>query len=96
VGEFNLPFSPKREMRDRIAKFAAKLGLSFDDVKLYFYPLYIYRSEQIEIMQLLIKKSGVAESWDDFAQFRTNYQWFHPPIHPAFMQRQKSNLHPSM
>ena len=29
---------------------------------------------------------GVAESWDDFAQFRTNYQWFHPPIHPAFMQ----------
>ncbi|MDJ0795775.1 MAG: hypothetical protein QNJ51_02875 [Calothrix sp. MO_167.B12] len=30
---------------------------------------------------------GIAESWDDFAQFGTNYQWFYPPIHPAFMQR---------
>ncbi|MEH2164631.1 MAG: hypothetical protein V7K38_27150 [Nostoc sp.] len=39
----------------------------------------------------LIKKIGVAESWDDFAQFKTNYQWFHLPIHPAFMQRQKIN-----
>ena len=30
---------------------------------------------------------GIADSWDNFAQFGTNYQWFHPPIHPAFMQR---------
>ncbi|MBC5797763.1 hypothetical protein H5968_22065 [Sphaerospermopsis sp. LEGE 00249] len=30
---------------------------------------------------------GVAESWDDFAQFRTNFQRFQTPIHPAFMQR---------
>ncbi|WP_146034008.1 hypothetical protein [Nostoc cycadae] len=35
---------------------------------------------------------GVAESWDDFAQFRTNYQWFHPPIHPAFMQRPTDDM----
>ncbi len=32
-------------------------------------------------------KNGVAESWDDFTQFGTNFQWFQPPIHPAFMQR---------
>lgn len=30
---------------------------------------------------------GVAESWDDFAQFRTNFQRFQTPIHPGFMQR---------
>ena len=29
----------------------------------------------------------IAESWDDFAQFVRNFQWFQPPIHPAFMQR---------
>jgi hypothetical protein len=34
------------------------------------------------------KKHGVAESWDDFAQFRTNFQRFQTPIHPAFMQRE--------
>ena len=30
---------------------------------------------------------GVAESWDNFAQFVRSFQWFQPPIHPAFMQR---------
>ncbi|MFM5979205.1 MAG: hypothetical protein ACKO9I_01450 [Sphaerospermopsis kisseleviana] len=34
-----------------------------------------------------LAKCGVAESWDDFAQFRTNFQRFQTPIHPAFMQR---------
>ncbi|MCC5647110.1 hypothetical protein LC607_30220 [Nostoc sp. CHAB 5824] len=32
-------------------------------------------------------KTGVAELWDDFAQFGTNFQWFQPPIHPPSMQR---------
>jgi lysophospholipase L1-like esterase len=35
---------------------------------------------------------GVAESWDDFAEFDTSFQWFQPPIHPAFMQRRRSAL----
>ncbi|WDD36369.1 hypothetical protein PQG02_32800 (plasmid) [Nostoc sp. UHCC 0926] len=39
---------------------------------------------------LISKNSGVAESWNDFAQFKTNFQWFQPLIHPAFMQRQNS------
>ncbi|MBD2730940.1 hypothetical protein H6G96_32640 [Nostoc sp. FACHB-892] len=33
------------------------------------------------------KKPRVAESWDDFAQFGTSFQWFQLPIHPASMQR---------
>jgi hypothetical protein len=37
------------------------------------------------------KHLGVAELWDDFAQFGTNFQWFQPPIHPALMQRQHLN-----
>ncbi|MBW4452197.1 MAG: hypothetical protein KME55_05650 [Nostoc indistinguendum CM1-VF10] len=30
---------------------------------------------------------GIAESWDDVAEFDTSFQWSQPPIHPAFMQR---------
>ncbi|MEH2459726.1 hypothetical protein [Nostoc sp.] len=40
----------------------------------------------------MTKILGVAESWDDFAQFVTNFQWFQPPIHPALMQRPILNL----
>ncbi|MEH2141913.1 MAG: hypothetical protein V7K54_06490 [Nostoc sp.] len=43
------------------------------------------RNERKSVLSLW----GVAESWDNFAQFGTNFQWFQPPIHPAFMQRQK-------
>ncbi|MEH2437051.1 MAG: hypothetical protein V7K25_22890 [Nostoc sp.] len=32
---------------------------------------------------------GVAESWDDFAEFETSFQWFQPAIHATFMQRHK-------
>ncbi|MCC5658405.1 hypothetical protein LC608_15685 [Nostoc sp. XA010] len=35
---------------------------------------------------------GAAEAWDDFAQLRTTFQWFQPPIHPTFMQRPMSKL----
>jgi hypothetical protein len=31
--------------------------------------------------------SGVVELGDDFAQFIMYFQWFRPPIHPAFVQR---------
>lgn len=37
----------------------------------------------------MTSKIGVAELWDDFAQLGTDFQWFQPPIHPAFMQRPK-------
>jgi hypothetical protein len=33
------------------------------------------------------KVEGVAGLEDEFAQFITYFQWFRPPIHPAFMQR---------
>ncbi|MEH2394293.1 MAG: hypothetical protein V7K21_22415 [Nostoc sp.] len=35
-------------------------------------------------------KDGVAKSWDDFAQFARNFQWFQLQIHPTFMQRLKN------
>ncbi|CDN11173.1 MAG: hypothetical protein HRU34_05185 [Richelia sp.] len=37
----------------------------------------------------IIKKSGVAESGDDFIKFSTISQWFQTLIHPALMQRHK-------
>ncbi len=56
-------------------------------VKIYQH-LALDGGDSLRGVAILTKIFGVAESWDDFAQFGTNYQCFQAPIHPAFMQRQ--------
>jgi hypothetical protein len=38
------------------------------------------------------KEDGIVESWDDFAENRTSFQWFQPQIQPAVMQSQENIL----
>lgn len=40
----------------------------------------------------IVSINGVAESWDDFTQFGTNFQWFQTPIHPAFIMQSPINF----
>ncbi|WP_334834535.1 hypothetical protein [Nostoc sp.] len=38
---------------------------------------------------MALPKPGIAESWDDFVQLGTNFQWFQPETHPMIQQRPK-------